>query len=86
MNNLPTAEAEGLTVDEIANEHLRAINSSWDFYIDPNHSEADLSREKIALFADKIRQSDNIGQVGLSDSEILGKLEILRGGKVTFGA
>ncbi|MDR1632105.1 MAG: hypothetical protein LBR97_04395 [Dysgonamonadaceae bacterium] len=36
-----------LSVDEIANEHLKTINSSWDFYIDPNHSESDLSKEKM---------------------------------------
>ncbi len=27
-----------MSTDEIANEHLRTINSSWDYYIDPGHS------------------------------------------------
>ena len=75
-----------LSVDEIANEFLKTINSSWDFYIDPNHCELDLSEEKIAKFADQIRKSENIQQVGLSDKEILNKIEFFRGGKVTFGA
>ena len=75
-----------LSLDEIANEHLRTINSSWDFYIDPNHSEADLSKEKIAKFANIIRHNESIQQIGLSDIEILNKMEILRNGKVTFGA
>jgi ATP-dependent DNA helicase RecG len=65
---------------------LKTINSSWDFYVDPHHSKTDLSEEKILRFADKIRQSEHIGQAGLSDIEILTKMEILRNGKVTFGA
>ena len=75
-----------LGIDEITNEHLKTINSSWDFYVDPNHSLDDLSAEKIARFADKIRQSESIGQIGLSDVDLLNKLEFLRGGRVTFGA
>ena len=42
---------------EIADEHLKTINSSWDFYIDPNHTKLDLSREKIEIFANKIRHN-----------------------------
>ena len=75
-----------LSVDEIANEHLRTINSSWDFYIDPNHTEVDLSKEKIARFINRIKQNDGIRQTGLSNLKILNKMEILRDGKVTFGA
>jgi len=75
-----------LSIDEIANEHLKTINSSWDFYTDPNHSEADLSKEKIAKFINKIKQEEGIRQAGLSNAKILNKMEILRGGKITFGA
>jgi len=75
-----------LSIEEIADEHLKTINSSWDFYVDSHHSETDLSQEKISRFANKIRQSEHIGQAGLSDTEILNKMEILRNGKVTFGA
>ena len=75
-----------LSLDEIANEHLRTINSSWDFYIDPNHSETNLSKEKIAKFVNIIKRNESIQQVGLSDVEILNKMEIFRNGKVTFGA
>jgi ATP-dependent DNA helicase RecG len=75
-----------LGVEEIANEYLKTINSSWDFYIDPNHSEADLSKEKIAKFINKIKQNDGIRKAGLSNAKILNKMEILRNGQVTFGA
>jgi len=74
-----------LSIDEIANEHLKTINSSWDFYTDPNHSEADLSKEKITKFINKIKQ-EGIRQAGLSNTKILNKMEILRNGKITFGA
>ena len=30
-------------LDEIANEHLKTINSSWDFYPDPNHGIGQIS-------------------------------------------
>jgi len=67
-------------------EHLKTINSSWDFYLDPNHSEADLSKEKNAKFINKIKQEEGIRQAGLSNVKILNKMEILRNGKITFGA
>ena len=75
-----------LSIDEIANEYLKTINSSWDYYIDPNHTEVDLSDEKIAKFINKIKQNEGILQAGLTDREMLNKMEILRHGKVTFGA
>ena len=62
------------------------MNSSWDFYIDPNHSEADLSKDKITTFANRIRLNNGIQQVRLSDVDILNKMEFLRNGRVTFGA
>jgi len=26
-----------MSIDEIANEHLKTLNASWDYYTDPNH-------------------------------------------------
>ncbi|MCL2844381.1 MAG: putative DNA binding domain-containing protein [Chitinivibrionia bacterium] len=75
-----------LNSQEIANEHLKTINSSWDFYIAPNHSEKDLSDEKIKKFANVMRQNESIGQLEMSDTQILEKMEIFRGNKITFGA
>ena len=45
-----------LNLEEIANENLKTINSSWAFYIDTHHSLSYLSEEKIKRFANKIRQ------------------------------
>lgn len=39
-----------MSLDEIANEHLKTLNSSWDFYPDPNHGIEDISLEKINRF------------------------------------
>ena len=39
-----------LSVNEIANEHLKTINSSWDFYPDPNHSIEHISKNKFKTF------------------------------------
>ena len=75
-----------LNSTEIADEHLNTVNSSWDFYIDPNHTKLDLSREKIVAFANKVKQNKHIGLAHLSDIDILNKMEILRYGKVSFGA
>jgi ATP-dependent DNA helicase RecG len=75
-----------LNSSEIADEHLESINSSWDFYIDPNHTTLDLSREKMTAFATKIRRNKHIGLIQLSDADLLNKMEFLRYGKVSFGA
>lgn len=74
-----------LSVGEIADEHLKTMNSSWDFYIDPNHQIDDISLEKMDAFVSKVE-----GQIGRRIAEIpsdfLNKLEIIRRGNVTFGA
>ena len=75
-----------LSINEIANEHLKTINSSWDYYIDTNHSEENLSKEKIARFIKEVKKNDNIKEVKLSNIDILHKMEILRDNKITFGA
>ena len=50
-----------LSVDEIANEHLKTINSSWDFYIDPFHTKDDLSDiDSISFNADLFQEVDDI--------------------------
>ncbi|MCF6356317.1 MAG: putative DNA binding domain-containing protein [Draconibacterium sp.] len=48
-----------MSVDEIANEHLKTINSSWDFYQDTNHSINDISEAK-GLLRNK---SGNLGTI-----------------------
>jgi ATP-dependent DNA helicase RecG len=44
-----------LNTDEISNEHIKNINSSWDLYPDSFHTKDDLSEEKIKKYLAKIR-------------------------------
>ncbi|MCX6253587.1 MAG: putative DNA binding domain-containing protein [Bacteroidia bacterium] len=73
-----------MRLDEITNEHLKTINSSWDFYPDPNHSLEDISLEKVNRLIDKIeKRTEN--KIALSPLEFLNKLEIIRKNQLTFG-
>ena len=36
-----------MSLDEISNEHLKTINSSWDYYEDDRHSFSDISMDNI---------------------------------------
>ncbi|HNE66685.1 MAG TPA: putative DNA binding domain-containing protein, partial [Saprospiraceae bacterium] len=45
-----------MSVEEIANEHLKTINTSWDYYTDPNHSLENISLDKVNRFIRKIEQ------------------------------
>ena len=38
---------------EIANEHLKTINTSWDYYPDTNHGIEHISIEKVKRFMEK---------------------------------
>jgi len=73
-----------MSIDEIANEHLKTINSSWDFYPDPNHSLKDISLEKVSRFIKNIEScvQNTIEMAGL---DFLEKMEIIRNNQLTFG-
>lgn len=43
-----------LSPDEIANEHLKMISSSWDYQIDNRHNFNDISMDKIIALIDRI--------------------------------
>ena len=74
-----------MSIDEIANEHLRTINTSWDFYIDPNHSLKTISLDKVNHFIRKIeKRTEN--SIQFAPVEFLSKMDIIRDGKLTFGA
>jgi len=73
-----------MSIDEIANEHLKTINSSWDFYLDPNHSIKDISIEKVSRFIKNIEKQAQ-SDIELSGLDFLEKLEILRNSQLTFG-
>jgi len=48
-----------MSLDEISNEHLKSINSSWDYYVDDRHNFSDISQENIANFINKIEKFQN---------------------------
>ena len=73
-----------MNTDEIANEHLKTINSSWDYYIDPGHGVDSISLDKVRSYLSRIEQQT--GSVLVSDPpEFLEKLEITRKNQLTFG-
>ncbi len=74
-----------MSVEEIANEHLRTINTSWDYYVDPNHSLENISFDKVMHFIEKIEQNTS-NKIHSSPVVFLSKMEILREEKLTFGA
>ena len=73
-----------MSLSEVANEHIRTLNSSWDYYTDPNHSLDHISLEKINNY---IREYEvwNKTKVNFSPIEFLNKQEILRDDKITYG-
>ena len=74
-----------MSVDEIANEHLKTMNTSWDFYVDPNHSTENISFDKVSRFIQNIEQRTQ-NKIQYSRIDFLSKMEMLRDGKLTFGA
>jgi len=73
-----------MTIDEIANEHLKTINTSWDYYIDPNHTPEAISYNKVSRFIHKIELRTQ-SEIPITPMEFLSKMEMLREGKLTFG-
>ncbi len=73
-----------MSLDEISNEHLRTINSSWDFYPDPNHSIEAISIDKVKKFIRKIEQQTQT-KVESEPMAFLSKFEIIRDKQLTFG-
>ena len=72
-------------VDEIANEHLMTLNTSWDYYLDPHHTIDDISEEKVIRFIQRVEKQTQ-REIGLSASAFLRKYEMVRDNKITFGA
>ncbi len=72
-------------LDEIANEYIKTINSSWDFYPDSIHNLDSISIEKVKSFISAIEKRTDI-KINLPPLEFLVKLEFLRNDKLTYGA
>ena len=73
-----------MSLNEIANEHLKTINSSWDYYPDPWHHFQHISVEKARKFIKRIEQHAQT-EIKLEPLEFLSKFEIIRNRQLTFG-
>ena len=73
-----------MNLEEIANEHLKAINLSWDFAPDLNHSIKDISFDKVNWFVEK---ANNLRDRPIDDDPltVIRKFELLRNDTITFG-
>ena len=71
-----------MSIDEISNEHLRTLNSSWDYYVDPYHSIDNISLDKIDLF---FKETELFAELEINNMDKLSKLEVIRDGKLTLG-
>ncbi|MEA3228928.1 MAG: putative DNA binding domain-containing protein, partial [Campylobacterota bacterium] len=74
-----------MSLDEISNEHLKSINSSWDYYEDDRHSFSDISQDNIDNFIQKIEKFQN-KTFNDDPMSILRKYELIKNDKLTFGA
>ncbi len=74
-----------MSLDEISNEHLKTINSSWDYYEDDRHDFSDISMDNIITLIDKIEKFQD-KTFNDDPMTILRKYELLKGDKLTFGA
>ena len=73
-----------LGVDEIANEHLKTINSSWDMYPNPVRTMRDISFDKVRQSMEALR--NNGMTVRESPEDFLDKYDLVRDGKPTNAA
>jgi len=73
-----------MDLSEIANEHLKTINLSWDFARDPNHGISDISLEKVNRF---IKVSNRYRDYPVTDDplSVLKKFELMRENSISFG-
>lgn len=74
-----------MSISEISNLHLKTMNTSWDFYPDPNHTLDDISLEKVNKF---IELASKIRPYPIDDSPltVLHKYELLKEeDKITYG-
>jgi len=66
-----------LNLIEISNIHLKTFNSSWDYYLDTNHSIESISENKIENFLE-LRNKNYTNEFGENSFTLLRKFELLR--------
>lgn len=73
-----------MTTDEVANQHLQTLNTSWDYYPDRDHSLDHISLDKVRNFIEK---SNRYRSVPITDDPltVMKKYDLLRDGNITFG-
>lgn len=73
-----------MSLEEIANEHLKTINLSWDFAKAANHTIKDISLLKVINFVE-MANSLRENQIGDDPLTVLRKFELIRDQGITFG-
>jgi len=73
-----------MSIDELTNEHLKTLNSSWDYYLDPNHSMESISLDKVKRFIRSVEQQKQ-AKLEMEPLQFLEKMEIVRNERLTFG-
>lgn len=53
-----------LSIAEVVDLHLSAMNSSWDYYLDANHSVNDISLEKVQTAIDRMKLTGILSETG----------------------
>ena len=74
-----------MSLPKIANEHLKTVNRSWDFALDPNHEVKDISLDKVIRF---IELSNRLRGNSVSDDPltVLRKYDLLREQGISLGS
>lgn len=74
-----------LSTTEVVNLHLQSCNTSWDSYPDDQHTERDISLEKVQDFID---MANKVRAIPITDDPltVMQKYELLREGRITRAA
>ncbi len=72
-----------MSLNEIANAHLKTINSSWDYQMDTRHDFDDVSIDKALTF---VKNIERFQQKSFDDDiyTVLTKYELIKNGNITF--
>jgi ATP-dependent DNA helicase RecG len=73
-----------MDINEVADLHLKTFNTSWDYYIDNNHSVEDISLEKVRNFIELANKNKDV-KITDDPVRVLNKFELIRENKITFG-
>jgi ATP-dependent DNA helicase RecG len=73
-----------MRIEEITEEHLKTVNSSWDFFPDPNHSLQDIDIGKVRKLISGIERYGN-KKMDFDPETFLSKYEFIRNNKITIG-